>query len=97
MAPINRLLLIGLLCSGIGAATTAQAGNQLFEASWSVKSHGNECSIAASGASPGPYCGNGGPESSVYGAFGMPQGIQCKPNQPRCPFESTPTDGSGVP
>ncbi|MBW2693933.1 MAG: hypothetical protein JRE57_15075 [Deltaproteobacteria bacterium] len=95
MAPINRLLLIGLLSSGIGAATTAQAGNQLFEASWSVKSFGNECSIAASGASPGPYCGNGAWESSLYSAFGIPHGIQCNPNQPRCPFESTPTDGAG--
>jgi hypothetical protein len=96
MAPINRLLLIGLLSSGIGAATGAQAGNQLFEASWTVKSQGNECSIAASGASPGPYCGKGARESSLYSAFGMPQGIQCSPDQPRCPFESTPTDGAGV-
>jgi hypothetical protein len=87
-------LLLGLLSFGISAATAAQAGNQLFEASWTVKSQGNECSIAASGASPGPYCGNGAPESSVYGAFGMPQGIQCNPNAPRCPFESTPTDGA---
>jgi hypothetical protein len=95
MASINRLLLVGLLSTGIGTATVAQAGNQLFEASWSVKSFGNECSIAASGASPGPYCGNGGGESEFYSAFGMPQGIQCNPNAPRCPFESTPTDGAG--
>jgi hypothetical protein len=96
MLSINRLLLAGLLSLGIGAATTAQAGNQLFEASWTVKSQGNECSIAASGASPGPYCGNGASESSLYSAFGMPQGIQCNPSAPRCPFESTPTDGSGM-
>jgi hypothetical protein len=96
MASINRLLWVGLLSLGIGAATTAQAGNQLFEASWTVKSQGNECSIAASGASPGPYCGKGASESDAYGAFGMPQGIQCNPDQPRCPFDSTPTDGSGV-
>jgi len=95
MASIKRLLLIGLLSTGIGAAAVAQAGNKLFEASWTVKSFGNECSIAASGASPGPYCGNGGHESEVYSAFGIPQGIQCNPNQPRCPFESTPTDGAG--
>jgi hypothetical protein len=95
MASINRLLWVGLLSLGIGAATVAQAGNQLFEASWSVKSFGNECSIAASGASPGPYCGKGASESDVYGAFGIPQGIQCNPNAPRCPFESTPTDGAG--
>jgi hypothetical protein len=95
MASINRLLWVGLLSLGVGAATSAQAGNKLFEASWTVKSFGNECSIAASGASPGPYCGNGASESQVYSAFGIPQGIQCNPNQPRCPFESTPTDGSG--
>jgi hypothetical protein len=87
-------LLLGLLSFGISAATTAQAGNQLFEGSWSVKSQGNECSLAD--PSPGPHCGNGWSESEFYSAFGLPQGIQCNPNQPRCPFESTPTDGSGM-
>jgi hypothetical protein len=94
MASINRLLWIGLLSIGIGAATTAQAGNQLFEASWTVKAQGNECSLAD--PSPGPHCGNGEPESYFYSAFGIPQGIQCNPDQPRCPFESTPTDGFGM-
>jgi hypothetical protein len=94
MAFINRLLLIGLLSSGIGVATTAQAGNQLFDGSWIVKAQGNECSVAD--PSPGPHCGNGASESKYYSAFGLPQGIQCNPNQPRCPFESTPTDGSGM-
>jgi hypothetical protein len=93
MAPINRLLLIGLLSSGIGVATAAQAGNQLFEGSWTVKAQGNECSLAD--PSPGPHCGNGS-ESYFYSAFGIPQGIQCNPNQPRCPFESTPTSGAGM-
>jgi len=60
----------------------AQAGLQLFEASWSVKAFGNERT-------------GGTGESSMYSAFGLPQGVQCDPNQPRCPFESTPTDGSG--
>jgi hypothetical protein len=83
MASINRLLWIGLLSTGIGAATGAQAGNQLFEGSWTVKAMGNERT-------------GGIGESEFYSAFGMPQGIQCNPNQPRCPFESTPTDGSGM-
>ncbi|MBW2543589.1 MAG: hypothetical protein JRF15_16015 [Deltaproteobacteria bacterium] len=96
MSSTSKLLLAGLLSIGVGAATAARAGNQLFEASWSVKSFGNECSIAASGASPGPYCGKGGPESSLYSAFGMPQGIQCSPKAPRCPFDSTPTNGTGM-
>ena len=79
---INRRLLVGLLSVGITAATTAQAGNQLFEGSWTVKAMGNE-RTGGTGA------------SAVYSAFGIPQGIQCNPNQPRCPFSSTPTDGAG--
>ncbi len=63
-------------------SSAAQAGLQLFEASWRVKAFGNERT-------------GGTGESSMYSAFGLPQGIQCNPNQPRCPFESTPTDGSG--
>jgi hypothetical protein len=33
--------------------------------------------------------------SQDYSAFGIPQGVQCNAKHPRCPFESTPTDGSG--
>ena len=83
MLLVNKLLLVGVLGAGIGAATTAQAGNQLFEASWTVKSFGNERT-------------GGTGESEFYSAFGMPQGIQCNPTQPRCPFASTPTNGRGV-
>jgi hypothetical protein len=72
--------VIGVLCVGVTA--TAQAGNQLFEGSWSIKAFGNERT-------------GGTDESEFYSAFGLPQGIQCNPNQPRCPFESTPTDGTG--
>ena len=79
---INRRLLVGLLSVGISAATTAQAGNQLFEGSWTIKVLGNE-RTGGTGA------------SAVYSAFGIPQGIQCNANQPRCPFDSTPTDGAG--
>jgi hypothetical protein len=76
----NRLFVIGVLC--VGVAATARAGNQLFEGSWSVKAFGNERT-------------GGTDESEFYSAFGLPQGIQCNPNQPRCPYESTPTDGAG--
>jgi hypothetical protein len=89
------MLGLGLLSIGLAVATTAQAGNQLFEGSWTVKSFGNEC-VDATDPTPGPYCGQGAAESSYYGAFGMPQGIQCNPNQPRCPFQSTPTNGTGM-
>jgi len=64
------------------AAWNAQAGTQLFQGSWVVKAFGNERT-------------GGTEESAVYSAFGIPQGIQCNPIQPRCPFESTPTDGAG--
>ena len=60
--------------------SAAQAGTQLFEASWTVKAFGNERT-------------GGAGESAIYWAFGLPQGIQCNPNQPRCQFDSTPTDG----
>ena len=96
MSFINRLLMVGLLSVGLAAATTAQAGNQLFEGSWSVKAFGNECVKSASGQSqclqpPEDRTG----ESEFYEAWGIPGGVQCNPNQPRCPFQSTPTSGMG--
>ncbi|MBW2495052.1 MAG: hypothetical protein JRE43_09910, partial [Deltaproteobacteria bacterium] len=96
MSFARRLFAIGFLSFGIGVATLAQAGNQLFEGSWSVKAFGNECSLAASGSAPGPHCGGGAPESAIYSAIGLPQGVQCNPFFPRCPFTSTPTDGYGA-
>jgi hypothetical protein len=82
MAKINRLLLVGLLGVGLAFATTAQSAPQLFEGSWTVKAFGNELT-------------GGTGESQFYSIFGMPQGIQCNPHQPRCNFSETPTDGSG--
>lgn len=73
-------LLAGALIVGPFAA---QAGTQLFEASWTVKALGNERSFGGSGA------------SATYSAFRMPQGVQCNSVHPRCPFTSTPTDGMG--
>jgi hypothetical protein len=63
-------------------AGPAQAGTQLFQGSWMVKAFGNERT-------------GGTGESEFYSAFGIPQGINCNPNQPRCDFQSTPTDGQG--
>ena len=79
---INRLLVVGLLSVGISAATTAQAGNQLFEGSWLVRSFGNDRT-------------GGTGDSEFYQAIGIPAGIQCLTVQPRCPLASTPTDGVG--
>jgi hypothetical protein len=106
MSAITRLLLVGLLGAGLAVATTAQAGDQLFEGSWTVKAFGNECAASKVGTSGGvtkyPFCqlatmgtaARSG-ESQFYSIFGMPQGIQCNPNQPRCNFSQTPTDGAG--
>ncbi len=92
-----RLLWVGLLGIGISAATTAQAGSQLFEGSWTIKAFGNECSRADK--SPGTHCPQNPSQATgeyeFYEAYGMPQGLQCNRYQPRCPFASTPTDGSG--
>jgi len=63
-------------------APSAHAGTQLFDGSWTVKAFGNERT-------------GGTGESEFYSAFGLPQGIQCNPHQPRCNFSETPTDGSG--
>ena len=77
-----RLLLVGVLGVGLTAATTAEAGIQLFEGSWTVKAFGNELT-GGTGA------------SEYYSAWGNPGGNLCNPYQPRCPFASTPTDGKG--
>jgi len=94
MLSINRLLWVGLLGLGIAAATTAQAGSQLFEAAWTVKAFGNECDNDT--PTPGPYCpgddGTGVWES--YQAYRLPQGLLCNPDQPRCPLVSTPVDAT---
>jgi len=103
MSAINRLLLVGLLGAGLAVATTAQAANQLFEGSWTVKAFGNECAASKVGTTGGtamlnkyPYCdAKRTGESEYYSIFGMPQGIQCNPNQPRCTFSQSPSDGSG--
>ena len=79
---VYRLLVVGLLSVGITAATTAQAGVQLFEASWTVKAFGNEITGLTG-------------ESEFYEATGIPLGVQCNQYAPRCPFLSTPTSGMG--
>jgi hypothetical protein len=85
---IIKLLWVGLLGFGIGAATTAQAGIQLFDASWTVKSFGNAC--AEADLSPGPNCTLETPAFEFYSATGVPLGNLCHPGQPRCPITSTP-------
>ena len=89
---INRLVLIGLLCVGITAATTAQAAVQLFSAEWYTNSFGNFC---RGNGTTGPYCTKTTGFFEEYSNWNLPQNQNCNPNQPRCPFDSTPTDGGG--
>jgi hypothetical protein len=100
---INRLVLIGLLSVGIAAATTAQAGVQLFTAEWYSESFGNECQgtstsggyMKTPGGGPALKCTRITPNFSKYSVSAMPLGIQCNANAPRCPISSTPTTGMG--
>jgi hypothetical protein len=58
-------------------APAAYAANQLYQGSLVIESFGND-KVGGTGA------------SEFFSVFGMPQGIQCNPGQPRCNFASTP-------
>jgi len=87
---ISRLLMVGLLSVGITAATAAQAGTQLFEASWSVKAFGNECD----GKGNAPHCTVTTGDYEIYSAWAAPGGFLCNPANPRCDFSETPVNGT---
>jgi len=87
---INRLLMVGLLSVGIAAATPAQAENQLFEATWTVKAFGNDCG----GKGGTPHCTLTTGDFAIYSNWAIPNGWLCNPAQPRCPFSSTPVDAT---
>jgi hypothetical protein len=55
-------------------AATSRAENQQYQGSLVIDSFGND--VVAPGV--------------PFSVFGMPQGIQCNPGQPQCPFSSTP-------
>jgi hypothetical protein len=105
---INRVVMVGLLSVGITAATAAQAGTvKLFTAQWYTESFGNECEDTTLpysgpgrvmyGVKPGggiaPHCTRSTPNFSKYSVTGIPMGILCNADQPRCPISSTPTNG----
>jgi hypothetical protein len=73
-----RLLTVALLSLCL-AATTAQAGLQLYKGAWIAESFGND---VVGQASP--------TESQHWSVFGMPQGVLCNPYAPRCKFTETP-------
>ncbi len=64
------------LLAVLGLAATSQAENQQYQGSLLIESFGNDDLTAYPG---------------IFSVFGMPQGIQCNPGQPRCPLGSTPT------
>ena len=92
---INRLVLIGLLSVGITAATTAQAGIQLFQAEWYTNSFGNQCDKNKTGAASGVHCTKTTGFFETYSNWNLPQNQACNPNQPRCHFTSTPVSSKG--
>src|SRR5262245_19832681 len=69
------VLMLTFLAVGFGLAWTSQAANQQYNGSLFIDSFGNDILTAVPG---------------VFTAFGMPQGVQCNPFQPRCDFASTP-------
>jgi hypothetical protein len=71
----SGILVLGL--AAIALAAPAQAANQQYMGSLLIESFGND-KVGGTGA------------SQFFSVFGMPQGIQCNPAQPRCSIGSTP-------
>jgi hypothetical protein len=69
--------LLSTLLAALGVAATSHAENQQYQGSLVIESFGND--VAVPGTPPIPFS-----------VFGMPQGVQCNPGQPRCQFASTP-------
>jgi len=74
-----RVRVITLLLLLLFLSTSAQAGIQLYEGSWTVKSFGNHVTD-----------GQSWPETA-FSHWGLPNGQQCNGNQPICPISQTPT------
>src|SRR5262245_35374125 len=69
-----RALAAAVILAALGVAATAEAANQQYQGSLVIESFGND--VVAPGI--------------PFSVFGMPQGVQCNPGQPRCNFASTP-------
>ncbi len=89
----QAVLLFGLISVGITGATTASAGVKLFTGEWYVKAFGNECGGMGT---TGPYCTRTTGQFVQYSNFAIPQGLKCNPNNPRCPYVSTPVSAKGA-
>ncbi len=83
LAVRRSVTLLAALFAAMGTATTSHAENQQYEGSLVVESFGND-NLTANQTPMG---------AGLFSVFGMPQGVQCNPGQPRCPFASTPVGG----
>ncbi len=70
----RRSRFLLVIAFAVGLAASSQAANQQYQGSLVIESFGND------------VVGPGIP----FSVFGMPQGVQCNPGQPRCNFASTP-------
>jgi hypothetical protein len=70
----RRSVFLLAIVFALGLSASARAENQQYQGSLVIESFGND------------VVGPGIP----FSVFGMPQGIQCNPGQPRCNFASTP-------
>jgi hypothetical protein len=75
MLAAQRVAILGTaVLAAIVLAATSRAENQQYQGSLVIESFGNDVVGAM----------------TPFSVFGMPQGIQCNPNQPRCNLASTP-------
>jgi hypothetical protein len=83
MSAARRTGILFSVTAALALAASAQAANQQYVGSLVIESFGND------------VVGGAGP-SQFFSVFGMPQGLQCNPAQPRCPAASTPVAGMGT-
>jgi hypothetical protein len=79
LAARRSAILVAMVAAAwvVGMATTSEAANQQYVGSLVIESFGND-NVGGTGA------------SEFFSVFGMPQGVQCNPGQPRCSSGSTP-------
>lgn len=77
MSAARRFGILFAASAVVALAATAHAANQQYVGSLVIESFGND-NVGGTGA------------SEFFSVFGMPQGIQCNPLQPRCASASTP-------
>jgi hypothetical protein len=89
---IARATLSLLASSLVFAPSAAHARLKLFTAEWYTNSFGNFC---RGNGTTGPHCTKTTGFFQEYSNWNLPQNQNCNPNQPRCPFQSTPVSSKG--